>query len=136
MFCGPNAFKALRVLVHNCSLAPLACAITKVVRPTFVRPHLPATAVRPPRGPDWVHEPKLDGFRFQVVKDGDRVRLHSKSGAEYTERLPGMVDHFKRLPTRSATLDGELCLIGADGRPRFYKLLYEMRTRWPDEDQM
>jgi len=43
-----------------------------------------------------------------VIKDGDRARLHSKSGAEYTNRLPNTVDAFKSVPTRSAVLDGEL----------------------------
>src|SRR5262249_51319323 len=62
----------------------------------------------PPLGPDSLHEPKWDGFRFQVIKDGDRARLHSKSGAEYTNRLPNTVDAFKSVPTRSAVLDGEV----------------------------
>ncbi len=37
------------------------------------------------------------------------ARLFSKSGAEYSERLPRMLDAFTALPTRSAVLDGELC---------------------------
>jgi len=106
------------------------------VRPTFIRPLVPADAARPPRGPGWLFEPKIDGFRFQVLKDGDQVRLFSKSGAEYTDRLPRMVEWFRHLPTSSAVLDGELVYAGTDGRPRFYNLLYEMRTRWPDEDRM
>src|SRR5262249_13029823 len=105
-----------------------------VVRPTFVCPLVPADAARPPRGHDWLHEPKWDGFRFQVIKNGDR--LHSKSGAEYTDRLPNTVDAFKSMPTRSAVLDGELCLTGADGLPRFYDLFQTMRSRWPDADQL
>jgi hypothetical protein len=36
-----------------------------------------------------LHEPKWDGFRFQVIKDGSDVRLSSKNGAEYCDRLPG-----------------------------------------------
>ena len=108
----------------------------RVVRPTFVRPLVPADSARPPRGHDWLHEPKWDGFRFQVIKNGDRVRLHSKSGAEYTDRLPNTVNAFKSMPTRSAVLDGELCFMGGDGLPRFYNLLQTMRSRWPDEDQL
>jgi ATP-dependent DNA ligase len=50
----------------------------------------PASAARPPAGSDWLHEPKWDGFRFQVIKDGRNVRLYSKSGAEYSSELPGM----------------------------------------------
>ena len=45
-------------------------------------------------GDDWLHEPKWDGFRFQIIKDGGTVRLYSRHGAEYTDRLPGMVEAF------------------------------------------
>jgi ATP-dependent DNA ligase len=67
--------------------------------------------VRPPPGSDWLHEPKWDGFRFQVIKDGAGIRFCSRSGAEYTDRLPRMVEAFGKLPTPSAILDGELVLI-------------------------
>jgi len=34
-----------------------------------------------------LHEPKLDGYRFQIAKDGRQVRLYSRSGHEWTKRL-------------------------------------------------
>jgi len=37
-----------------------------------------------------------------VIKVGARVRFSSRSGAEYTERLPRMVEAFAKLPTKSA----------------------------------
>ena len=86
-------------------MTPSPWAIVLVVPATLIRPLVPANPSRPPRGPDSLHEPKWDGVRFQVIKDGDRVRLHSKSGAEYTNRLPNTVDAFKSMPTRSAVLD-------------------------------
>ena len=46
----------------------------------FVRPCIPTTAKAIPRGDDWLHEPKLDGYRFQIVKDGRALRLYSRSG--------------------------------------------------------
>ena len=52
----------------------------------FIRPLAPSAAVRPPKGHDWLHEPKWDGFRFQVIKDGGDVRLYSKSGAAYSNK--------------------------------------------------
>ena len=102
-------------------------------RPAFVRPLVPGTAKAPPKGGDWIHEVKLDGYRVQVTKDGDRVRVFTRSGAEYTSRLPRMVEAFARLPASSAVLDGELCYVGADGQAQFYALMREMRTRAPDE---
>jgi ATP-dependent DNA ligase len=56
-----------------------------VPRLTFIRPLSPNAAVRLPKGNDWLHEPKWDGFRFQIVKDGERV---------HSERLPRMLDAF------------------------------------------
>jgi bifunctional non-homologous end joining protein LigD len=59
-------------------------------------------------GNHWQHEPKWDGFRFQIIKDGGDVRLYSKSGAEYSDRLPAMVEALAELPTRAPILDGKL----------------------------
>ena len=50
------------------------------------------------RRDDWIHEPKWDAFRFQIIKDGAGVRFYSRHGAEYTERLPQMVEAFAKLP--------------------------------------
>jgi bifunctional non-homologous end joining protein LigD len=55
--------------------------------PKFIRPCIPTTAKAIPSGDDWLHESKLDGYRFQIVKDSDRLRLYSRSGYEWTKRL-------------------------------------------------
>jgi ATP-dependent DNA ligase len=60
------------------------------------------------------------------------VRLYSRHGAEYTDRLPGMVEAFAKLPTHAAILDGELCLIDPRGSAHFYRLMAPMRTSHPD----
>jgi ATP-dependent DNA ligase len=80
-------------------------------RLAFIHPLSPSAAVRPPKGDDWLHEPKWDGYRFQIIKDGSQVRFYSRHGAEYTDRLPGMVEALAKLPTQPAILDGELVLI-------------------------
>ena len=105
-------------------------------RLTFIRPLSPSAAVRPPKGDDWLHEPKWDGFRFQVIKDGSLVRFYSRHGAEYTDRLPGVAEAFGKLPTQSAILDGELVLIDPRGAAHFYRLMAQMRTSEPDESQL
>jgi bifunctional non-homologous end joining protein LigD len=88
-------------------------------RLAFIRPLSPSASVRPPKGDDWTHEPKWDGFRFQAIKDGASVRFYSRHGAEYTDRLPRMAEAFTKLPTQSATLDGELVLIDPRGAATF-----------------
>ena len=97
-------------------------------RLVFVRPIAPSAAVRPPTGDDWLHEPKWDGFRFQIIKDDSGVRFYSRHGAEYTDRLPGIAEAFGKLPTQSAILDGELVLIDPRGVGLFYRLMAQMRT--------
>ena len=80
--------------------------------------------------------PNFPRLRFQVIKDGSRIRFYSRHGAEYTDRLPDMVEAFGKLPTQSAILDGELCLIDPRGAAHFYRLMTQMRTNSPDESQL
>jgi DNA ligase-1 len=61
---------------------------------------------------------KLDGYRVQAhaVADG-RVRLFSRSLDDITARLPAVRDAVAGL-RRVCVLDGEVLLVGPDGRPR------------------
>ena len=115
------------VLPHQKDLADFERPAENKSVPTrlaFIRPLSPSAAAHPPKGDDWLHEPKWDGFRFQITKDGSNVRLYSKSGAEYTDRLPSMVEAFTKLHTRAAILDGELCLIDPSGGAHFHRLMH------------
>ncbi|RTL64637.1 MAG: hypothetical protein EKK41_21125 [Hyphomicrobiales bacterium] len=95
----------------------------------FLEPCKPTLASRIPTGPNWTHEPKLDGWRLQIIKDGDNVRLLSRRGADYTARLPGLVAVLQRLPDAVLILDAELT--AADG---FQALQSLMRRSGPISD--
>ena len=43
--------------------------------PQFVPPQLSRPVEKPPSGPQWVHEIKLDGFRMAARIDNGRVQL-------------------------------------------------------------
>ena len=101
------------------------------MRPSFFDPCLPVLGRAPPKGPDWVHQPKWDGYRCMIAKIGQRVRLYSKNGTEWSERLPDLAEAFAALRT-DFILDGELCLVDDRGRPIFRALHSEMRQRRPD----
>src|SRR5882724_10316077 len=60
-----------------------------------------------PRGSEWQYEPKWDGFRCLLSRDGDRVELRSKSGEDLTRYFPELVDAARRLAT-DFMLDGEI----------------------------
>ncbi|WP_298989151.1 ATP-dependent DNA ligase [uncultured Pseudokineococcus sp.] len=55
-----------------------------------------------------VVEWKLDGVRVQVHREGDEVRLWTRTGEEVTDRLAGVADAVRALPARVLVLDGEV----------------------------
>lgn len=61
-----------------------------------------------PEGPQWWFEPKWDGFRCLVLRQGDRVALQSKAGKDLGRYFPEVVSMFGALPDRQFVLDGEL----------------------------
>jgi ATP-dependent DNA ligase len=61
-----------------------------------------------PLGPQWQYEPKWDGFRCLVFRDGESISLQSKSGKPLTRYFPEMVEALRALPQSSFVLDGEL----------------------------
>ena len=93
----------------------------------FVPPCNPTTAKTVPAGDAWTHEPKLDGYRLQVLKEGRRARLFSRRGNEWTARLPDLVDALADIPCRSVIIDAELVRPGAGGVPDFYRMPAAMR---------
>ena len=60
-------------------------------------------------------EPKWDGFRSIVFRDGDEVEIGSRNGRPMTRYFPELVDAIRaNLPDR-AVMDGEIIVIGASG---------------------
>jgi bifunctional non-homologous end joining protein LigD len=88
----------------------------------FVRSCIPTTAKAIPRGDDWLHEPKLDGYRFQIVKDDRALRLHSKSGSDWTKRLSLLAEALAGMRCKSAMIDAELVFPTSEGHPDFRAL--------------
>jgi bifunctional non-homologous end joining protein LigD len=94
----------------------------------FVRPCIPTTAKAIPPGDAWLHEPKLDGYRLQIVKDGPALRLYSRRGYDWTKRLARLAEALAGIRSRSAVIDCELVFPAADGRPDFYRLQSAMAS--------
>jgi bifunctional non-homologous end joining protein LigD len=84
-------------------------------RSAFVAPCIPTRALKPPAGPEWVHEIKHDGYRLQVRRDGDVVRLFTRKGYDWSDRYPAIAATAMKLRAQSFTLDGEVCVCGSDG---------------------
>ena len=68
-----------------------------------------------PAGDGWTYEPKWDGFRTLVFRDGDDVELVSRGARPMTRYFPELVPAFKTLREARVVLDGELIVVGAGG---------------------
>lgn len=118
----PVATAALGAGSPEAALAALAAFALTVGRP--VRPMLAAsapdvaTAFAALGGRPAVVDAKLDGIRIQVHRDGDAVRVFTRSLDDITARVPEVVAVVRGLPLRTAVLDGEALAVGPDGRPR------------------
>ncbi|MFF4803654.1 ATP-dependent DNA ligase [Streptomyces sp. NPDC001351] len=66
-------------------------------------------------------EEKLDGIRVQVHRDGDSVRIYTRTLDDITDRLPELTAAALELKVRRFILDGEVISFGADGRPRSFQ---------------
>ncbi|MFE5407868.1 ATP-dependent DNA ligase [Microbacterium sp. NPDC056569] len=63
-------------------------------------------------------EYKLDGARIQVHRDGEDVRVFTRSLADITHRVPELVEAVRGLPAERVILDGETLSLDEDGGPR------------------
>jgi DNA ligase-1 len=61
---------------------------------------------------------KLDGARIQVHRQGDVVRVFTRSLADITHRVPEVVEVVRGFPARDLILDGETLSLDEDGGPR------------------
>jgi len=85
-------------------------------------PCLPKAAAKVPASPDWLHEIKYDGYRMMVVRDGDRVRLLTKNGHDWTSRFPWIVESALKNRQKRFVIDGEAVVLGVDGISDFNAL--------------
>jgi bifunctional non-homologous end joining protein LigD len=90
----------------------------------FIEPCLPSPADRPPSGPGWIHEIKLDGFRMMVRRTPAGVRLLTRNGHDWTDRFPLIAEAAGALRARSFLIDGEAVACDGDGLPVFDRLRY------------
>ena len=65
---------------------------------------------------------KLDGARVQAHKDGEQVRLYTRTLNEITDALPEIVSTVGALPARALVLDGEAIAYDASGRPHPFQI--------------
>jgi bifunctional non-homologous end joining protein LigD len=94
----------------------------KAKLPQFVSPQLATLVSEPPKTGEWLYEVKHDGYRMLARLIKRDARLFTRSGKDWTERLPQLVRELKRLKLDETWLDGEIVVLRPDGRSSFQAL--------------
>ncbi|WP_405970842.1 ATP-dependent DNA ligase [Streptomyces sp. NBC_00988] len=105
---GPASLDRFRLTVGRPVLPMLAHSATSVAEAVE---KLGACAV----------EEKLDGIRVQVHRNGEVVRLYTRTLDDITDRLPELTSAALELRGERFILDGEVISFDADGRPRSFQ---------------
>jgi DNA ligase 1 len=79
---------------------------------------------------------KLDGARVQVHKDGDRVKVFSRSLRDVTDALPEVVALARASPAARLVLDGEAIALRADGTPEPFQVTMRRFGRKLDVERL
>ncbi|MFK0023122.1 ATP-dependent DNA ligase [Streptomyces sp. NPDC090798] len=105
---GPGALDGFRLTVGRPVLPMLAHTATTVSEAVA---KLGVCAV----------EEKLDGIRVQLHRDGDDVRIYTRTLDDITDRLPELTSAAMELKGTRFILDGEVIALDEDGRPRSFQ---------------
>ena len=68
-----------------------------------------------PLGEGWLYEPKWDGFRAIVFRDGDEVFIQSRDLKPLDRYFPELPPALRAALPERCVLDGEVVIAGADG---------------------
>ncbi len=102
---GPGALGLFRLMVGR-GVSPMLASSAKSLAE--------ALAKTGPAAVEW----KLDGVRAQIHKQGNDIRVMTRSLEQITDRVPDVVEMVRALPVASGIFDGELIALHPDGRPK------------------
>jgi bifunctional non-homologous end joining protein LigD len=95
--------------------------------PQTISPQLAVLVTHPPKGNEWVHEIKFDGYRLLAFIQNKTVRLVTRNGNDWTAGFPSITAAFAKLKVKSAIIDGEVVVLDEKGRSDFQSLQAQMK---------
>lgn len=100
--------------------------------PAFLQPQKAQLRRALPASGDWLYEVKYDGYRAQAAVAGDRLRVYSSSGFDWTgKQFAWLVPAFRELAPGPLLIDGEVCALDDNGRPDFSRLKVGLDGKHP-----
>jgi ATP-dependent DNA ligase len=68
-----------------------------------------------PQGDEWIFEPKWDGFRAIVFRDGDEILIQSRDEKPLNRYFPDLLDPLMAALPKRCVLDGEIVIVKDNG---------------------
>ncbi|MGI1658907.1 MAG: DNA ligase D [Desulfitobacterium sp.] len=102
-----------------------AGAEVRITRNPFERAEvqLAKLVAKVPDGEDWLYELKYDGYRILAFVEGNRARLMTRNGNDYTGRFSGVATALINMAAgRAMILDGEMTVTDPEGKTDFQAL--------------
>jgi bifunctional non-homologous end joining protein LigD len=128
------AVENLKVVpVKRIEAAQLVPAGKTVALPAKLLPMLAETAEAAFNRPDWLWEPKLDGYRVLAFIDAKGVKLRSRRELELAAAFPRLVAELQKQAVDGMVLDGELVAFDAEGRPSFQAMQNRVQLKTPHD---
>jgi bifunctional non-homologous end joining protein LigD len=91
--------------------------------PGFIKPQLATLRSKAPKGDQWLHEIKYDGYRIQVHLNGGRKKVFTRNGLDRTKRFTEIASAL--VIPGEAIIDGEVVVVH-EGRTNFSELQAEL----------
>ncbi|TIV69903.1 MAG: ATP-dependent DNA ligase [Mesorhizobium sp.] len=101
-------------------------------RLTFIKPMEPELVEQPPIGGEWTHEVKFDGYRTQLIKDADGIRLYTRTGIDWTAKYRPLAEEAASLDAESFIIEAETIVTNEAGLSDFHALRSAI-TRRPQD---
>ncbi|RUY28892.1 MULTISPECIES: RNA ligase family protein [unclassified Mesorhizobium] len=104
------------------------------MRLKFIPPMQPELVDTPPQGEEWIHEIKFDGYRTQIIKDEDGIRLLTRRGYNWTARYKVLADQAAAIEADDFIIEGEAIVVDEAGRSDFHALQSAVSSRETYQD--
>ncbi|MGN7873383.1 DNA ligase D [Roseateles sp. 22389] len=103
---------------ENAAATPDLSRARKARLPAELPPQLATLVSATPPG-EWIAEAKFDGYRLMARVDKGKVRLITRGGNDWTDRLGTLAEAVAGLGLDNGWLDGEIVVLRDDGAPDF-----------------
>lgn len=90
--------------------------------PAFAKPQLATLVDHVPGGSQWIHEIKFDGYRALIAAAGDKVKVFTRTGLDWTDKFAPIAEAVAALDLPPCLIDGEIVTLDGDGNPSFSAL--------------